>query len=903
MTEKATTSTAEMGFIGGLLSGLSIKRKLVLIIMIVSTLVIIFAGGSFVIYERHSFRQAMADDLSSLAEVIGNNCNAALSFDSPEDAADVLGSLHTSSHVLLACLHRVNGEVMTTYQRDESIIMETTTPPAGSGFQFKPTMLEAWHEILQNGKPVGSLYIRSDLEELDAFLNKRLLEGASMILLAFFIAYFLAERLQRTISVPVLALAGTASSIAESQDYSARAVKISEDELGMLTDAFNKMLSRVQSSNTSLVESNKRVQLLLDSTAEGIFGLDLDGNCTWCNPTSLKMLGYESLDQILHNNMHALIHHTRPDGSPYPDAECRVYRAFRENRGFHVDDEVFWRADGTCFPTEYWSFPIRHGDEAVGSVVTFLDITERLQAAESLQKSEEKYRLLVENVPYCIHQIDDQGRLISMNPAGLSMLEADDERDIKEVPYLDTVADEDKERVEHLLRSALAGKPSEFEFTATNNHIFASTFIPLPSADGSIIRLMGISQDITERRQAEEQRISLERQVQHAQKLESLGILAGGIAHDFNNLLMAILGNADLALDDLSPHAPARDNINEILKASKRAAELARQMLAYSGKGHFVIKAINLNEFVDEMAHLLKVSTSKKAVLKFNFADNLPTFNGDATQIRQVIMNLITNASEAIDDKSGIIALSTGAMDCDRAYLDGVNEVLRAGLDEPLQEGMYVYLEVADTGCGMDRATIDKIFDPFFTTKFTGRGLGMSALLGIVRGHHGAIRVYSEPGKGTTFKVLFPANQLTGDDESINAQLSGETGSSSPGYTGTVLITDDEETVCAVGKQMLSRMGFDVLTAADGREGVDVFHDHADEIVCVLLDLTMPHLDGDEAFREMRRIRPDVPVILCSGYNEQDATQRFAGKGLAGFLQKPYNMAALKEKLNEVLKA
>ena len=411
--------------------------------------------------------------------------------------------------------------------------------------------------------------------------------------------------------------------------------------------------------------------------------------------------------------------------------------------------------------------------------------------------------------------------------------------------------------------------------------------------------VVAVYDDITANKKAEEQRLGLERQVQHAQKLESLGVLAGGIAHDFNNLLMVILGNADLAMDELSPHAPARENIREVEKAAKRAAELSKQMLAYSGKGRFVVEPINLNEFVEEMGHLLEVSISKKAVLKYNFADNLPTVDGDATQIRQIIMNLITNASEAIGDTSGVIALSTSAMDCDRAYLDNVHEILRAGLDEPLSEGIYTCLEVADTGCGMDSKTIEKIFDPFFTTKFTGRGLGMAAVLGIVRGHGGAIKIYSEPGKGTTFKVLFPA----GESLENGAVIQRRDNSASEAWQGrgTVLIADDEETVRAVGKQMLDRMGFEVLMAADGREAVEIFGDHADEIDCVLLDLTMPHMDGEQAFRQLRRLRPDVVVILCSGYNEQDATQRFAGKGLAGFVQKPYNMAELREKLMDVL--
>jgi two-component system, cell cycle sensor histidine kinase and response regulator CckA len=323
-------------------------------------------------------------------------------------------------------------------------------------------------------------------------------------------------------------------------------------------------------------------------------------------------------------------------------------------------------------------------------------------------------------------------------------------------------------------------------------------------------------------------------------------------------------------------------------------------MLAYSGKGRFIVEPICLNEFVEEMGHLLNVSISKKAVLKYDFADNLPTFDGDASQIRQIILNLITNASEAIGDKSGVVALSTGAMECDWSYLnETTHEIPRAGLSDPLPEGIYTYFEVADTGCGMTSEILEKVFDPFFTTKFTGRGLGMAAVLGIVRGHGGAIKIYSEVNKGTTFKILFPANESS--DTDLVVQHHNQPEKDTWKGEGTILIADDEESICAVGKQMLGRLGFDALLAADGREAVELFRQHPAKIDCVLLDLTMPHMDGEQAFREMRRIRSDIKVILCSGYNMQDATQRFAGKGLAGFIQKPYNLTQLREALREAL--
>ena len=418
-------------------------------------------------------------------------------------------------------------------------------------------------------------------------------------------------------------------------------------------------------------------------------------------------------------------------------------------------------------------------------------------------------------------------------------------------------------------------------------------------ADEGPPRLRTIISDIGERQRMEEENRALERRLLHAQKLESLGVLAGGIAHDFNNLLTAVVGNADLALDKLSPMSPARGHVLDIEMAAKRAADLANQMLAYSGRGRFVIAPIDTGELVAEMAHLLEASVSKKAVLTCDTVEGLPTFEGDATQIRQVIMNLITNASEAIGDNDGSIVLSTGLMTCDRAYLDDVAEVLRPSLGTPLAEGQYVFLEVADTGCGMDNETIEKAFDPFFTTKFTGRGLGMSAVLGIVRGHKGALKIHSEVAKGTTCRVLFPAMAPT--EKAIVASRKTQAEATGWRGAGTILVADDEQAVLSVVRRMLEHMGFSVLTAPDGRRALEVFREHAEEIACVLLDLTMPHMDGTESFREMHRLHPGVKVILCSGYQEQDAIQRFDSEGLAGFIKKPFKVTELRSQLRQIM--
>jgi PAS domain S-box-containing protein len=283
----------------------------------------------------------------------------------------------------------------------------------------------------------------------------------------------------------------------------------------------------------------------------------------------------------------------------------------------------------------------------------------------------------------------------------------------------------------------------------------------LRGEDGEITHFIGYVVDISDRKRLEEEQEAAARRLLHTQKLESLGLLAGGIAHDFNNLLTAILGNADLALAQLSPVSPGRDNIQMVIDTGRRAAELTNQMLAYSGKGRFIIEQLDLAQVVEEMGHLLSVSIAKNVVLKYEFAENVPPIEADATQIRQIVMNLITNASEAVADTSGVVAIFIGAMHCDRDYL------LSCHNHEELPEGIYSYLDVTDTGCGMNEEIQAKLFDPFFTTKITGRGLGMSAVLGIVRGHHGAIRVHSEPGAGTAIKVLFPASIKEAGEEPV----------------------------------------------------------------------------------------------------------------------------------------
>jgi two-component system, cell cycle sensor histidine kinase and response regulator CckA len=530
-------------------------------------------------------------------------------------------------------------------------------------------------------------------------------------------------------------------------------------------------------------------------------------------------------------------------------------------------------------------------------LVSLLDISDRKRTESALMRSEERFRLLAENSRDVIYRMSlPDGRYEYVSPAAMELM-----------GYAPEEFYASPELVRRIIHPAwqsyfdmqfallIAGDvPPTYEYQILHKsgevRWLHQRNVLIRDESGRPTALQGVVTDISDRKRREQERRQQEDQIRHTQKLESLGVLAGGIAHDFNNLLMAILGHADLALRDLSPVSPVRENLEAIEKASRRAAELCRQMLAYSGKGRFAIQTLDLREIIEEMAHMLEVSISKKVTMRYDFGVDVPPIDGDPAQIRQVVMNLIINASEAIGDRSGVISVSTGISHCDRA------DLRQMWLNEELPDGLYVSLDVTDTGCGMDEKTLVRVFDPFFTTKFTGRGLGLAAVLGIVRGHKGAIRVHSEPGKGTTFKILLPASSQRA------VQEKPATGTpNAPWGKGTILLVDDEEIVRSVGRTMLERLGFTTITAADGIEAMDVYTKYQDEITCVILDLTMPRMDGAEMFRELRQVRPDVRVIMSSGYSEQEVADRLSNQGIAGFIQKPYQIKALSDKLHEVL--
>jgi len=400
---------------------------------------------------------------------------------------------------------------------------------------------------------------------------------------------------------------------------------------------------------------------------------------------------------------------------------------------------------------------------------------------------------------------------------------------------------------------------------------------------GEVVGIEGNVRNIAERKKAEKESQELTGQLQQAQKMESIGVLAGGIAHDFNNMLVGVMGNAELAMLDTDVQGDMRQYLQKIYNSARRGADLVKQMLAYSGQGRLSMGHQNFNALIADVSELLGTVIGKRITLDQVLMDNLPDVEGDRNQLTQLVMNLMTNAAESMGDKPGTIHLRTGVRHL------GALDFASMYMATDLEDGMFVFVEVKDSGCGMDEETKSRIFDPFFTTKETGTGLGLAALLGIVRSHGGTFAVHSKLGKGSRFLVFLPLLETrVTEPELATTEFYIESN-----VAGAVLLVDDEETVRDVATRLLEREGIRVLTAVDGLTAVEMYRQHGEEIALVVMDLTMPKMDGEQAFHAIRAIDPHASIVLSSGFLNTDAVERLKLHGLAGFVKKPYSRRML----------
>ncbi len=649
--------------------------------------------------------------------------------------------------------------------------------------------------------------------------------------------------------------------------------------LGVIT--FHDITGRKRTEQ-ALRESMEQFRTLADSISQFAWMADENGWVFWYNRRWYEYTG-TTLNEMQGWGWLKASH---------PDHADRVVKGFKRS----VDAGEPWE---DTFPLrgrdgQYrWflsrSMPIR--DEQ-GRVVrwfgTNTDVTEQLEAAKRLRESERDFRQLADSIPHAVWVMTPDGRIEYLNRrfleyTGLSDDEAYDPGMWQRVVHPDDVAQGEKAIAEFLRTGGAYSLEYRLRRADGMYRWKISRGVAVRDQEGRLTRFFGTITDIHDQKVAEDA-------LRQTQKLESVGLLAGGIAHDFNNLLTGIIGNASMAEDMLPYGSPVKENLRRIVQSGEQAAHLTRQLLAYAGKGRFVLEPVDLSKLVAEAGPLIQSSISKSIAVHFRLESCIPPVETDASQMQQVFMNLAINAAEAIDGHPGVISVSTGET--------GVGEEdISNGLNGwPITPGRYVYLEVHDTGAGMDESTKGKIFDPFFTTKFHGRGLGLAAVAGIVRAHKGAIHVSSAPHAGTVFRVLLPAMSSPQAGEEPPEQPCGDlTG------TGTILFVDDEEIVRDVAQRCLTRYGYEVLLAESGPAAIELVRSERDRISLVILDMSMPGMSGQEALPKLRGLSPELNIVISSGYNEAEALRLFRGARVSGFIQKPYTVQDLARKIKSAL--
>jgi len=573
-----------------------------------------------------------------------------------------------------------------------------------------------------------------------------------------------------------------------------------------------------------------------------------------------------------------------------------IHRRCLAGETVKADEDIFPRADGTVDWVRWEIHPWYERPDEIGGIILFSEvITERKNAEDALKLNEALLRTTQRltrsggwewNVDQrTMFWTEETYRLHDFDPGEFTYGSPDLATRSLEC-YLPAYRPFVKAAFE---RCAAEGVPYDLEcvfVSAKRRRMWVRTFAEPVWENGRVTRVIGMIIDITDRKAAEQR--SLEKQ-----RRDTIGTLSGGIAHDYNNLLGIMMGNSSLALEELHDAHPARGFVKKSMIAMERAAELTRQILAYAGKGKYRSQLVDLAGEVRKHVALLKISLAKNVKLALHLPASPLFVNGDPSQIEQVIMNLLINGGEAIGEQQGEVSITLSEITLGNGELAAYAMIPNT----TLSEGRYVLIEVHDTGAGMDPAIIGKIFDPFFTTKFTGRGMGLSAVLGIVQGHKGGITVDSGSEEGTTFRIVLPA---AGTLAPGSEPPSGGTRHQSPAAS-TVLVIDDEQDVAAMAQDILTAGKYATLVALDPVKGIEVFREHRSEILLVFLDLTMPEMPGKDVVEALRAIDPDVKILITSGYSEEEVVKKIGDAKVSAFIQKPYRMKSLLSIVETVL--
>lgn len=685
----------------------------------------------------------------------------------------------------------------------------------------------------------------------------------------------------------LLGLVGAANGLLFAHDRAlSRALERRTAELQKANAILNAEIQRRKEAQDRLTQSRQVFQKVADFTSDWEYWLAPDGALSYVSPSCFELTGHtqqEFMDEpgLLVQMCHA---GDRAAFSRHLEEAPDLHGVFAMDLRIRTPDgDTKWVAH-RCRDVR----TKRGGYE--GRRASNREISERVAAEEALRASERKYRTLARNIPDCMVGIFDESlRLVLAEGSELAKLEVSPE-ELEGRTFAEVLPPETASLVEAPCRQALTGDRARLEFVLDGSSYMLVT-APLLNKYGQVEGGIAVAENITPLRRAEQERVALLERVRRAQKFESLGTVAGGVAHHFNNMLHTILGFAELAIQDARPESALCEYVKEIETAANRAAEISMQMLACSGHGALRMDRLDLGRLVEEMAPLLTTAVRENVELRLRPAEPVPAIDADARQVRQLLTNLVLNASEATEGKEDGLREITVAVEREWHPAAFFQDSVAA---EEMQGGDYVALTVTDTGCGMDTETMSRAFDPFFSTKFTGRGLGLAAVLGIVQAHNGAVKMASALGEGTRVSVYFPAVEsvpdATHDEEEAERR-----------YSGTVLVVDDEEDVRVVTKAMLESFGLTVLEAENGTAALDVFEKRAEDIVCVMLDVQMPGMRAPEVHDRMKRRRPGVPIAVATAYPSWRVEELFGSRDVAALIQKPYRRPALSRILEQIL--
>lgn len=847
-----------------------VRKKLTLLLMAAGVSAVFLMGSTAILFSYIKSRNDLVRDLTGIADMIGQNSQVALTFNIPEDAAHILASLQHRQTLRGARLFDAKGAVFASYGSVEP----SAGPEMGDAdmqYDFSTDHLHFSKKIRFNDNVIGTICLCDSMESIRENLVRDSLVLIVIVIGTLFFIRLIAGWLQGFISRPILSLATVAQAVSEHKDYAVRAEKEADDEIGLLIDSFNGMLGQIRQRENALQESEERYRLLFQKSIVGILQFDAQLHVVDFNERLLSIMR-TTRDLAIGLDMNTLV-----DQSMLPP----VRRALAGREGFYEGPYRTTTSSADIWIAMRTAPLLDDGGRVLGGIAIIEDITDRKAAME------ERTRLIsaIEQASEAVSILSVDGTVLYLNPAAENILGWPLEKIKGRNPFLHKSEATGERLYSEALTQLIAGRPWAGRVThpqknGTRLHI-ELTIAPVRDLSGTITSYVSIGRDMTKE-------LKMEEQLRQSQKMEAIGTLAGGIAHDFNNILSAIMGYAELAQDEAPAGSKMKPSLEQVLLAAERARNLVKQILVFSRKDEQEAKPVQLHLVIREAIKFLRASLPTTIAIQDDITRYNDTILADATQIHQIVINLCTNAAHAMEKSGGTLEVTLFALTLDNDDVAAYTGLL---------PGPHVKLMVRDTGTGIAPEILDRIFEPFFTTKEAGKGTGMGLAVvhGIVKRYGGDIKVYSEVGKGTAFSILLPRipdGTLDRADEDAMPPPRG---------TERILLVDDQASVLDTVRQMLESLGYTVTAAGSSTMALELFKQHPERFDLVISDQTMPHMTGHELAIELLHIKPDLPLILCTGYSEKVSEETAKKTGIKAFILKPVRRRELAKLIRRVI--